>query len=167
MLIEEYYYPTLKASLVQYARGDRHFIAPVDPDPEAPKCLGVLFLSGSWKLSASGRSSGPEDLGWHVPATDGTWPREFWNDYGSDDFCQAGPNGVAWLCVETIPGLRVPVVSYQRVVNSFVLQPAVDFIVGSGNFTIGDQSSEPINYWQHETPDPVDVNGSGEVLLVA
>lgn len=139
MLIETFYYSDLTVSFVKFDPGDEHFIAPVDPD--APKCLGVLFLSGSWELNSTGTASEADDMGFHVPNQDGTWPRGFWNDYGPDDYCKAGPGGVKWICAEendtgpcTVTLATAPL----------MLPAGTGLLVASGSVTIGDDAPAPI-----------------------
>lgn len=129
MIIETFHYGPLTASSVRFDPGERHFIEGSDG-----KCVGVLFVSGSWRLHSSGLESGADDLGWHVPNPDRTWPRQFWNSYDDKDYCEGGPNGVSWACLElNETGSRE--VSYQD--SPATLPAGYGLIVGSGSVIVG------------------------------
>lgn len=138
MLIETFYFSDITASLVRYEPGESHFIEPMS---EQKPCLGVLFLSGSWKLHNSGVESGVEDLGLHIPNADGTWPRSFWNDYTAEDYCEGGPNGVEWLCAEQSAAGSRGITLDQ---SPLILPAFTGLLIASGNVTIGDPAPPPI-----------------------
>ena len=96
-IFRQYILPGVTIWSVELAPGTRHYIEPAQP---GDGFFAILFLSGSWRLHNSGKESGPEDLGWHQRNPDGSWPQSWWSEYHADDYCEAGPNGVKWLCFQ-------------------------------------------------------------------
>lgn len=136
MIVETFHYAPLTASTVRFEPGERHFIS-------GGPCLGVLFVAGSWKLHSSGIESGPDDLGWHAPNPDGTWPREFWNSYDANDYCEAGPSGVEWVCLE--PNETGPrEVAYQSISGPLTVEAGWGALVADGSAAIGNPVAPPV-----------------------
>lgn len=138
--------PDLSAWMVDLAAGEKHYIPPAEPDDDF---AGVLFLSGGWRLHNSRKESGPEDLGWHPRNPDGTWPQAWWSDYNAADYCEAGPKGVKWFCLQT----KREVV-YQAVSGSTIVLPGWSAIV----------VTDEINYFEASDTER-NILGTAHILL--